>query len=254
MSVWRNLMMSAAGKAAGGGGGTLYEAVVLADTPLIYWRCNTAGSTFANLGSLGPAFTFDGLENGTNFDTGLLGPTASPGNNFSLQDGIIQDFTNFSSALYPTAYQACSLECWFHTTDANGVLLQIQDPLVSNNTGRSFEIIMNIDGLTLRANRRNSRREGTTTVNTGAVHHVVATAPTANPDGPVKLYVDGAEEFGATAAGVTGSVSSSFALNAGANVVGGGNVLNPLNLQEVAVYDYELSSAQVLAHYNAGIA
>ncbi len=238
--------------AGASGGGVLYPNVVLALSPLIYWRCNTGpGPTFLNLGTLGSP-NFDGLENGANLQPGLLGAGADPGNNFSMGTGVIQDFFNFSSPLYPSAYQACSMELWISTTDVAGVLIQIQDPLQSNNTGRSFEIIMNIDGLTLRAQRRNARREGTTTINDGLPHHIVATAPAADPDGPVRLYVDGAEEFGATVAGVSGSISTSFGMNVGANVVGAGNALSPYNVQEVAVYDFELTPTQVLQHHTVG--
>ncbi len=248
MAHWRNMAI-AAGAA---GGSVLYPNVVIALSPLIYWRCNTGpGPVFVNEGTLAPG-TFDGLENGTNLSTGLLGAGADPGNNFSMLTGIIQDFTSFSSSLYPSAYQACSMECWISTTSANGVMMQIQDPLQSNNTGRSFELSMNIDGLTLRARRRNSQRLSTTTINDGSPHHIVATAPAADPDGPIRLYIDGAEEFGATLGGVSGSISTAFALHTGANVVGAGNPLSPHNIQEVAVYDFELTPTQVLQHFTVG--
>ena len=249
MAHWRNMAIAAGAS----GGSVLYPNVVLALSPLIYWRCNTGpGPTFTNLGTLGPAGSFDGLENGLNLQTGLLGAGADPGNNFSMGTGIIQDFTNFTSPLYPSAYQACSIELWISTTDANGVLMQIQDPLQGNNTGRSFELAMNIDGLTVRARRRNSSRISTTTINDGLPHHIVATAPAADPDGPIRIYVDGAEEFGATVGGVSGSISTSFALHTGANVVGAGNALSPHNIQEVAVYDFELTPTQVLQHHTVG--
>ena len=86
-----------------------------------------------------------------------------------------------------------------------------------------------------------------TTKNDGSWHHIVGTY-----DGTtVRLYVDGAE--------VTNSALSGGVVNSGSGArlklaLFSGSATLQGSIDEVAIYRAALSAAQVLAHYNAGLA
>ncbi len=93
----------------------------------------------------------------------------------------------------------------------------------------------------------NSTVHGLSTVNNGEWHHVVATRKAGELR---RLYVDGVEER-------TGAAGTGL-LNANPNIVIGANTLDGRffdgEIDEFALYNRVLTPAEVLAHYEAGIA
>lgn len=98
---------------------------------------------------------------------------------------------------------------------------------------------------------------GTTVLRDTGPHHVVGTIDT---DRKLRLYVDGVQEGGTSAAATGTSLDSSGRLRIGRpptnNETGGGETYKCFkgDICEVAVYDRALSGAEVLEHYTAGAA
>lgn len=98
---------------------------------------------------------------------------------------------------------------------------------------------------------------GTTVLRDTGPHHVVGTIGT---DRRLRLYVDGVQEGGTSAAATGTSLDSSGRLRIGRpptnNETGAGDTYKCFkgDICEVAVYDRALSGAEVLEHYTAGAA
>ena len=220
-----------------------YFATVIADAPVAYYRLDdllgslTAADSSGNglgglyfggvlLGQPG-AFVNDAdtavLFDGSSAHVRVLSPVS---NNFSIEFWMN---TGVESLTGSQTYQGTGV-VW---SDVGGVandwIVGYLNNVASFFTGNPDDTI-----------------NGTTPLNDGVWHHVVATRILG---GEKNLYVDGRLEN-------TGFTNSNL-LTANPIIEIGGNTLDRRyftgGLDEVAIYTAELTPAQVLAHYNAGL-
>jgi hypothetical protein len=222
----------------GGGGGGSYYDVVIADGPVHYWRMNQGGAVEPDL-----IASLDGNP-GAGFQSGVPGATGDGDtaiNNGGSTSGYV--FTGIGDL--PTGDAARSVEFLFQGTGTGSQTVFSYG--TSNSTRQAFAIGVNSAGNgTLGIWTWQDDHATAIVVNDGDWHHIVVTyAASATA---VKLYVDGVLEdtytlgaalnTGTTAARIGGDFHS------GANAVVD-------NIDEIAVYDFELSGADVTAHYDA---
>ncbi len=220
-----------------------YDADVLSDSPAGYYKLDeaSASNTLADSGSqavdatltsgseglssavaymIDPSVSFGGAESATAATTGL--PTGS--NPWSLETWVYLPVLN-SAKQYAVIF------------GSNAVGTQRLAAIGVNSSNKAIANTQN-DGTT--------QAVGTTTLTAGAWHHLVGTLSGSTT---LKLYLDGALE-------TTATVSPSITLTSffiGKDLAGSssnGNQWSGL-ISEVAVYDYPLTSTQVLAHFNA---
>jgi len=224
-----------------------YQAAILADAPVGYWRLDdAAGSVAANLGSSGVAGGYT-LAGGP-ADVALWAPRTPPAVASGQAVTLVPAVASFVE-IPPGPFGAIdfSFELWFRVPAAYasvGYLL--------NATGAgpqiNLQLIANADG-SLTAHRRNAAGV-MATLNAAAVtrdvwHHVVYRRI---PGISLSMYLDGVQV--ATTADTPGGMAIA---NAPVSVGGdptGTNFLNGM-IDEVAVYATALTPAQILAHYDA---
>lgn len=224
--------------------GTGYQATILADTPIAYYRLDELQGTIAD-DSSGNAY--QGSINGgvTLGAASLLTDPADTGDTAMTFNGASGFIGSLSTSMIPTGAHAWSLECWCRVSSlptnqwnamvgwGNRAALQMA-VLYMNNTSSVYTFQIGFFGSMLVGS----------TFTTNTTYHVVGTYDGTN----VRLYVNGALVAGPTA----------FALNLVANFVAigadGASVVEfyPGTLDECAFYNYALSAVQVSAHYTAG--
>lgn len=224
---------------------------VLADYPVGYWRLDeTSGSV---------AHDYIAGNNGSYLNT-LLG---QPGNGLvdthkAARFGALSSVNCYVSGIpidfATTSNAAFSVEAW-----VNGNAQSSDAGLISKGYGSGGEQF-NLDcGAGSHAFRFFVRdRTGGAHVAGGSVtpngqwHHLVGVCDQAN--GNVILYVDGAANASATIAANSGLLSSTNPVTIGSRQSGAGTSYNFQFvglMEEVAIYDYALSPAQVQAHFAA---
>ena len=225
----------------GGGGGGTYSQVVLADSPLAYWRLGEGSGTLAD--------DLVGSQNGTYVNTPTLGVAGASGDgNTAVRLAPPDDeYVNVSSL--HAAPSNLSIELWVNSNgnpnsgvglagwwDADDNRAQIYWPSttelrigIQNGPGTTSPLI--VTGLTALANAN--------------WHHVVATQ-----DGTsTRLYVDGVLVGGPLARTWTGSTfTDNFRVGQYAGT--SGSAANA-SVDEVAVYNRALTAAEVAEHYAA---
>jgi len=216
-----------------------YPDEVLADGPVAYYRFEeTAGTTAAdtsgngNVGTymngallnqasaanLGRAVSFDGSDD-------YVGTPNTVGGNFSLEMWIN---TTATSATGSQGYDGTGLLWSDVGGSANDFILAALNDHAAFFTGNPDATI-----------------EGTSVLNGGGWHHLVATRA---QGGATQLYVDAVLQVSGT--------SNGNLLTANGQIAVGGNVLDSRYfdglIDEVAYYPSVLSAARVQAHYAAG--
>jgi hypothetical protein len=218
-----------------------YPSTILADGPIAYYRLGETGGligadssgnglggiyyegvTFGTPGAIAgdsnPAVTFDGTS-------GHLRVLSTVGDgDFSIE---LWMNTTVDSLMGAQAYQGTGL-VWSDVAGvANDWIVGYLNDAAAFFTGNPDDTIM-----------------GTTLLNDGNWHHIVATRMLG---GEKDLYVDGQME--------NNGVTNSNPLNANPIIDIGGNTLDHRyfsgSLDEVAIYQVALTPAQVLAHYKA---
>jgi hypothetical protein len=218
-----------------------YQAIVLADAPVAYYRLEevagtsaldssgnghtgtyTSGPLLAQAGlpQLGLAVSFDGID-----DHVVTARTVAT--DFTLELWLL---TTATSPVGTQAYQGAGLLWADVGGSANDFVLAALNDRAAFFTGNPDTTVI-----------------GTTPLNDGRWHHVVATR---TMGGAKQLYVDAVLE-------ATGSTNGS-PLVAQAQIMVGGNTLDSRYfkglIDEVAYYNAVLSPAQIQAHFAAGTA
>ena len=223
-----------------------YYSVVMADSPIAYYRLGeTSGTVAADSSGNGYNGTYEGGVtlgspslilnnvgnlalggNGTNVYVNVGGPSTLYGlnRNFSIEAWIKPNFTasGQASGIWSSGLSGVCIRC-----DWNGTNIQIE--LLSDYAA--------------------SLNTWTTTIGNNTTTHVVLTCTST---GVCTLYING------VAFGSTYTATNTFT---GAGVVVGGDSNYPSTpgtflfgeIDEVAAYNTCLTSARVLAHYNAGV-
>lgn len=221
---------------------TGYVQTIQADTPLAYYRLDEASGTIADdiSGNMRQGTINGGVTLGV---AGLLHSGSDTAMTFNGTSGYI----SLPTALIPTGSgHAWSLECWVRmaslpsgqwnamvamgnrATGAEGILY-------ANNTSSVFKFDLSLFGTDVFSS---------TTFTNNTTYHVVGTY-----DGTqARLYVNGSLTGGPTTVSV--SLATTFA-SIGAD---GSSPIEffPGTLDEVAIYNYALSAAQVSNHYTVG--
>jgi len=220
-----------------------YREVVLADRPVGYWRLDETSGTVAHdssgndnngtitggvtlgvpgaLASADTAMAFDGAGK-------IATPATMQSRSFSAECWVNVDpsvpSNNYPRFLGTAAFEG--LSGWYIGSNGNGV--------------NGYYIAVESGVTSPYWYQANSGDE-----TAGVYHHVVGTYDYASNN--LSLYVDGALTAHMAPASV--AAISSTALVLGAHP-GGDNLTG--SLDEVAIYDYALTAAQVAAHYAAG--
>ena len=224
--------------------GSSYDKVVLADSPIGYWRQGeTSGTAMIDSSGLGRHGTYAGHTLGVpSLVPSLLGVDTSV--TYSTSNGA-----TVTGATWMDTTTSFSAECWVKTSNTGqyfysrgqggswtGWLFGVQG-------GTGFcTFSMGNGGSTVSG----SAVTGTVNVANNAAHHIVVTYDGAN----VILYNDGSQvaisaKTGAMPAGGTGNPITVGGINTGISHYLG------CTMDEVAVYNTVLSAARVTAHYQA---
>jgi hypothetical protein len=224
-----------------------YQSVVLADSPLAYWRMSeAAGATFADLSGN----NFTGTLQSAGWTRGVASATSALGNAITLP-GTLGVFGSVPSNTTVQPLTNCTYECWLNPSRVNVAQFAMGQDF--NSTGT------HVNGMAIRLAiggqfQGSITWDGTVVVNSGATvasvgtwYYVVLTR-TGNP-GTWALYVN------ATLA--QGGAVAPFGITQNDSVFGVGQLApstgSPFggSLDEVAIYGTALSQAQVQAHYDA---
>ena len=238
----------------------IYGEAVLADSPYAYWRL-ADDLPIATSATDSSGNGYDGDWKGTPSATGSLiadglGAVSLDGE----ADGVV-----ISTGTLPST--PLSIEAWVKTGKygTNLSLIAGQTHEIGGTNPqfiRDFVLFMDNDtgvaNFTARiVGESNITVTGTSVLRDTGPHHVVGTIGT---DRRLRLYVDGVQEGGTSAAATGTSLDSSGWLRIGRpptnNETGAGDTYKCFkgDICEVAVYDRALSGAEVLEHYTAGAA
>ena len=226
-----------------------YQSTVLGDAPLAYYPLNLnvdTGSTASDLSGNNNPGTFVNIASGVN---NVAGPSAFITNGISF-DGLSQyiDLGTGSNPALLNFGGPITMEAW------------VQPANPSQNLGdilaKGYDSAITDDEIALRLN--SSRYEGVTYSDSGGVQGAVGGPSTTNWayvvatfDGSVwKLYVNGTlkGQNGDT----TGAINFPDAWHIGSGSASGAGRLFNGNISQVALYNFGLSSTQVLTHYFRG--
>ncbi len=213
-----------------------YPDVVLADTPLAYWRFEeTSGTTATDSSGNGRSLTWTGTPG-----LGVAGLVVD-GTAVSLSgdDGASRALQTFTSR---TVY---TVECWFRTTSTASQFLVLH--FGSSGNG-SWGLQMSRSGtgvgtITFR-NYSGTAAQITTPAayNDGLVHHVVAVQESSTG----RIYIDGVQ----VVSGAMSNIADFWDLYVGRDNSTGGRFTGTLD--EIAYYGTALSAARIQAHHQAG--
>lgn len=211
-----------------------YSDVILADTPLLYWKLEETSGTFVESGSHAGSPT-----NGTALTRNVNGiPAGGKAVQFNNSTTGQSKVGKAVAASYLNA--SYSTEVWLKTTKLDATIwMYFASPWAYLNTNGSGKVSYNhIDGTPL---------VGTTTVTDGNWHHIVTTFDGTSKQ--AKIYVDGNLEATGNRPstqlttnanfGLSEERSNSFAMNG--------------TMDEFAFYPKVLTSTDVSEHYTAGL-
>jgi glucose/arabinose dehydrogenase len=219
-----------------------YRSVVMADSPVAYWR----------LGEASGATAVD--SRGNSSGTYVASPTLAVAGaitgdsdtavtfNGSTQKVTVADSTPFRAV----GAASFSVEVWFKHTPGAGFQL-LATSLSGVDDGWAMYSQADVFGWGRQpTSGADAYADHAGAVSAGIWHHAVGTFDGTN----LRLYLDGALAAGPTASGGSLPSDSAFMI-ASETVATGTNWFNG-TLDEVAFYNYALSATRVAAHYTAG--
>lgn len=223
-------------------GSSSYVDEVLADLPVSYLRLGDAsGSTIYDAGSAGLSWTAAGVT--TYEATGAI----SGDKGMVLSGAANQLISGSSNSLDTTSWSGLTYELWYNSTAASMLNHLFVGQSTWNTTTAFFNFYINgsgqytfayTDGAVIRTNSYNL---GAISQNTW--YHLVLTYDFST--NAIKIYINGANVLNTTTATtpVINNMNASKILEYGE--------LHAGPIDEIAVYNYPISSARVTAHYNA---
>ncbi|HTW19116.1 MAG TPA: LamG-like jellyroll fold domain-containing protein [Mycobacteriales bacterium] len=228
------------------GSNTPYAKTVIADGPSLYWRLDeTSGNTANDLSG--------NADNGL-YNTGdTLGVPGAINDGSSPADTAISTDGNDDGVMVSTSQtpspSTFSIEAWFKTTNPNGKIIGFGNSSSPTGSGNYDKHIYFNNGV-LNFGVWNNEEDvvsapASPNLADGQWHHVVATQDSSG----MKLYVDGNL---VASNGVTTNQSYNGYWHVGGDS-GWGSVQDYQgSVDEVAIYPYALSAAQVLNDYQIG--
>ena len=185
---------------------------------------NVQGSSFASTNS----FTFDG-------------------NSDYIDMGNNLDFTNTD---------AFSISCWFKRT-RSGVSEFLVSKQDSTSNSRGYTLLIPFDDnkvtVVIRNNTASSGRlivDCTTAITDTNWHNIIMTYDGSSNVSGINLYLDGNNDTGVTSGTLSATISNTANFQIGAK--NGSNEFSG-NIDEVAVFNSELSQSDVTTIYNSGV-
>jgi len=221
------------------GGATGYQATIMADAPLAYYR----------LGELGGATASDMSGNayhGTLAGGVTLGAASFMSGSYAMIFNGTTGKIDGSAATLPSGSAAWSLEGWAKFSSISGSHINTIVSIGSWNANEESAFICVDTSGFAQIGTFGANYSSTTLIATGGWHHFAGTYDGSN----MRLYVDGVL--------VLGPQAQTMSLT-GTNVCIGSrpppaSVGNQLagSASEIAIYNYVLSPSQIAAHYAAG--
>jgi hypothetical protein len=223
-----------------------YSGAILADTPNIYYRLGeTAGTTASDSSGNG----HNGTYAASGVTLGVAGAIVNDADTAITLDGTNGFVQETSGAGVPTGFANRSIEAWFKTTSATDMtIVAYGTPGVAN---QYFGVYVNGTAIEVKTGAGTTITfPGTTSLITGAWHHLVVTYDSGAIGGNLKVYIDGVN-FGTQSPTLLGTT-----LDAAGLLVGKDNTATPAffngSLDEVAIYPTVLATYQTSNHYKAG--
>jgi hypothetical protein len=222
---------------------TAFPAAVAADNPVLWYELNETAGTTAYDSSSAP-------HNGV-YQGGVALGQSGPVTDAVTLDGSSGYISNANVVTSPSSF---SLDIWFRTTTKNGGhIIGFSSSITGASTNYDRHIYMGSSGQVYFGVAFNQTIRSTQGYNDGLWHEVTATI---GPAG-MFLYVDGAPV--ASSPSTTASAQTyAGSWRVGYNTIGGWSAHVNSNhfagsLSQASVYDYQLTGAQVAAHYASAV-
>jgi len=176
-------------------------------------------------------------------------------NEYSMSFDGVDEYLTMGNTLDFTNTDAFSISCWFKRT-RSGVsefLISKQD---STSNSRGYTLLIPFDDnkvtVVIRNNTASSGRlivDCTTAITDTNWHHIVMTYDGSSNVNGVNLYLDGNNDTGVTSGTLSATISNTASFQVGAK--NGASQFSG-NIDEVSIFNSELSASDVTAIYNNG--
>ena len=216
--------------------GKSYNDVVLADSPVGYWRLGeSSGTTAKDLSGNGLNGTYQSSP--TLASAGLISGDTD-------KSVTMNGSTNYITVSHPNTAMSgtISAEAWYKSSNTSIGEQHILSKFPGSDTNYYFGIYQNKVEMAVTGN---AYMQSTSTLSNNVLYHLVATYDLSN----IRFYINGILDR--TVANTATPVSAGTLLNIGRYSGGNSYVFGALD--EVALYNYVLTDGQVLTHYNAGL-
>ena len=224
----------------GATGGATYAQVVLADTPVGYWKLDDpSGTTVVDSSTV--------ASNGTYVNSPTLGVAgAASGTGTSVTfTGASSQYANLGTASQHDVGDVFSVEAFFKSSDSSNAAHTIIS--AGNNVGSNagFQVRVSFGVVQITKFTFGASVISTISVTDGAWHHIICTKNGAAQ----KIWIDGVD--------CTGTITNKTCLTTGMMTIGAAWLLTAYadyanaTLDEVSLYNYVLTPTQVAAHYAA---
>ena len=189
-------------------------------------------------------------------ETNLTGSSGAFTNTQSIELDGIDAFVDMGNTLDFTNTDAFSISCWFKRTrtGVSEFLVSKQD---STSNSRGYTLLIPFDDnkvtVVIRNNTASSGRlivDCTTAITDTNWHHIVMTYDGSSNVSGINLYLDGNNDTGVTSGTLSATISNTANFQIGAK-----NASNEFsgNIDEVALFNSELSASDVTSIYNSGV-
>lgn len=226
-----------------------YSSVILADSPAGYYPLNEAsGTTAHDQSGNGVNGTYSGSY--TLGNAGILPGSTDTCVNFTGGQMVVPDAAPNRLGIGPMSF-----EFWLHLSSLASYAVLLDGGVTGPQ--RFYTMMLNAAGnASASYDTAGNHVSGTfalsSPITTGNLLYLVYTFGAVSVTEPWNVYLNSVN-VSSTGQNMSGATNNSHGFSLFGNPSGDGGGLLQGNAQEMALYNYELSSAQVLAHYNAGL-
>jgi hypothetical protein len=227
-----------------------YADVVLADSPMLYWRLGESSGTLAEDASPNNR---DGTYAGSGVTYSQTGALIGDANTSVLFNGTAGE-VHSAASVSPISSSIVTLECWVNFPSFNNsddLLAELSDDFNSHNGVFLNDPCAGDGTWTLAINNTTITARTFTRPSTGVFHHFVFVFDISSGTTRFVVYVDNVVQTLSGSGNVSSGTFQDFPLFIGSRNAAA--LFLNATVDEVAFYASELSAARVLAHYNAGL-